>query len=121
VDDRALADRLVNYADALAAISFVGASGLSLALADPDVRCSLVTGGLREVSFGNLGFGIVMSGLIWMLRRWELDLRDGESISIKARRYAGRLYAARHIVVWLSAVAAVGILFAATQDTSCLG
>lgn len=44
VDDRGIADRLVTYADALAAVCFVGTSGLSLALADPDVRCSLTSG-----------------------------------------------------------------------------
>lgn len=37
---RMLADRTVNYSDALVAIVFIGASGLGIAVADPDTRAS---------------------------------------------------------------------------------
>ena len=54
MEDRALADRLVNYADALAAVCFVGMSGLSIAMADPDVRCSITQGALLPVGLIDL-------------------------------------------------------------------
>ena len=40
-EDRALADRLVNYADAAVALSVVGISGLGIAVADPETRSSV--------------------------------------------------------------------------------
>ena len=39
-----LADRLVSYSDALVAVSFLGVSGIGLAVADPDIRCTLARG-----------------------------------------------------------------------------
>lgn len=119
MEDRALADRMVNYADALVAVSFVGTSGLSLALGDPDVRCSL-TQGFAHVLLGNLLFAVVVSALFVVLRLWETDLRSEAPLSAKSARYSRRLHAVRLAVVWLSATAAVGVLLAGTRDPACL-
>jgi len=118
LDDRALADRLVNYADALVAVSFVGMSGLSIALADPDVRCSLIRG-VTPVAVANLVSAGIVSILLVILRSWEFDLRSPAPPSPKSARYARRLHIARFIIVWISAAAAVATLLAATRDPAC--
>jgi hypothetical protein len=118
LDDRALADRLVNYADALVAVSFVGMSGLSIALADPDVRCSL-TRGVFPVMVANLISAAGVSVLLVILRSWESNLRSPSLSSPRAARYLSRLHIARFVIVWLSAAAAVATLFAATRDPAC--
>ena len=97
MNDSSLADKLVSYADALAALAFVGTSGLGLALADPDVRCSLV----KVV----IGVGIATSLLA--------------GASAEARRISRFIFTARIVVVWLAAAAAVALLVAATQDPRC--
>lgn len=118
MEDRTLADRFVTYSDALVAVSFVGTSGLSLAVADPDVRCSMV-GGLVGVSIGNAMFSGIVSVLLVALRRWELDLRQDDPQSEKANVYSRRVHIARFAVVWLSAVMAAVIVRFATADPSC--
>ena len=118
MDDRSFADRLVTYADALVAVSFVGSSGLSLALTDPESRCSLVTTA-GAVSIGNLIFAGIVSVLLITLRRWELDLRTGTSASKKSTTYSRRLHVARLVVIWFSAIATVVFLLAANRDPTC--
>ena len=113
-----LADRLVTYADALAAVSFVGTSGLSLALADPDVRCSLIHG-VHMVAIGNFAFAGLMSALLLVLRHWENDLRSDEPLSRKAEAISRRLHVARFVVIWLSTIGAVATMMAAGRDPTC--
>ena len=71
----ALADRLVNYADAVVAVAFLGFSGIGLAIADPDTRSSLEHVTHWIIAFNGL-LGIVFSLLIRVLRGWEQDLRE---------------------------------------------
>ena len=106
-DEERLADRLVNYADALAALAFVGVSGLGLAVADPETRES-VARGYNYVAAGNVLFGVVLTALILVLRRWERDLRG--SLSPKAARYNDYLHWARLAVVWFSTIQAVVLM-----------
>lgn len=98
---RTLADRAVNYSDALVAIVFIGASGLGIAVADPDTRASinLITAWMIG---GNIVLGILISALLVILRRWELDLRTNQPVEGKIHRYSRNFYWARHIIVWLS-------------------
>jgi len=118
MNDQSLADRLVGYSDAVVAVAFVGMSGLSLALADPDVRCSMANGAILPVSVANVAFACFMSLVLLTLRRWELDLRSG-ALSSKASRYSVRLHTARISVVWLSAMGSIAVLAAASNDPSC--
>ena len=120
MEDRALADRLVNYADALAAVSFVGMSGFTIALADPEVRCSITQGALLPVSLINVISASAVTLILVILQRWERDLRSANPLSAKAARISGRLHVARFVIVWLSAGAAVATLIASTRDTSCV-
>lgn len=119
MEDRALADRLVTYADTLVAVSFVGMSGLSLALGEPDVRCS-VAAVFKPVMLGNLASAFVVTALLVVLRRWEKDLRSDMPLSKKAGLYSGRLQVARFSIVWLSAVTVILAIYAASKDSSCL-
>ena len=109
--DRALADRLVNYADAIVAVAFVGVSGLGVALADPDARES-VARAAEWVGGLNVAVGVVVSALLRLLRRWELDLRFGQPQSKKAAAYSRRLHAARYVVVWFAVVQSVVLMWA---------
>ncbi len=100
-EDQVLADRLLNYSDAIVALAFLVSSGLGLAIADPDTRASIsdITGGMI---IGNAILGVAFSILLLTLRRWELDLRAGWFVSDKYSRYSHRIYLARYGVVWLS-------------------
>ena len=98
---RVLADRVVNYSDALVALMFLGASGLGIAIADPDTRTSMNLISSWMIG-GNIFMGCLISALLVVLRRWELDLRSDLAISQKVKRYSRYFYWARHFVVWLS-------------------
>ena len=108
-EDRTLADRLVNYSDAVVALAFLVSSGLGLAVAEPDTRGSFaeVTGGMI---LGYVVLGVIFSALLIILRRWELDLRIGSHATGKFRRYSRYLYLARHTVVWLTVVQTIIIM-----------
>ncbi len=102
-DHSALADRLVSYADAIVAVSFLGASGLGIAVADPDARAS-VSQAWREVAIGNLVMPLIVSAIILMLRRWELELRADLDTAPKALKIGRRLHVARLLIVWASGI-----------------
>lgn len=106
---RALADRLVNYSDALVALVFIGASGLGIAVADPDTRSSIALINYWMIG-GNVVIGVLFSVLLVVLRRWELDLRVDLPTVSNVRRYSRHLYRARHTVVWLSVAQIVLIM-----------
>lgn len=97
---RTLADRLVNYSDALVGVMIVGASGLAIALADPDIRSSLSFGAFLGIIVGNVLMGIGVSLLLRLLRRWELDLTSDLPTNPKIQRYSRLFYLGRHVVVW---------------------
>ena len=108
--DRSLADRLVNYSDAIVAVSFVGVSGLGIAVADPDTRDS-VARGADWVAAANVLVGIVASALLRSLRRWELDLRADAPPSPKGLRYSRRLHGARFVIVWFAVAQSVLLMW----------
>jgi hypothetical protein len=108
---RVLADRLVTYADALVAVAFVGTSGLGLAVADPDIRADIARAA-EWVILANLVLGGLLSGLIHIFRRWELELRAGLAPAATTRRFSGYLHWGRLGVVWVAVVQAVGMMLA---------
>ena len=97
---RALIDRVVGYSDTLAAVMVVAASGLAIALADPDVRSSITHTAYIGIVVGNVLMGLGVSMLLALLRRWELDLVEGLPTTAKIRKYSRAFYMARHVVVW---------------------
>jgi hypothetical protein len=100
-ESRALADRIVNYSDALAAIAFLGASGLGIAVADPDTRASINLISMWMIA-GNIFLAVLFSCLLILLRRWELELRGEAPAGSNVRRYSNYFYLARHFVVWIA-------------------
>lgn len=107
--DSALADRLVNYVDAIVAVAFLTSSGIGLALADADSRDALESVALGII-IGNALLGVTFTVILTVLRRWELDLRKGTTLSQKYIRYSRRMYLAKHAVIWLSVAQTVAIL-----------
>lgn len=97
---RALIDRVVSYSDALAALMIVAASGLAIALADPDIRSTLTPLAYLGIIVGNILMGVGVSLLLLLLRRWELDLADDLPTNQKILRYSRAFYLSRHVVVW---------------------
>ena len=108
---RALADRLVTYADALVAVAFVGVSGLGLAVADPDIRAD-VARAADWVVLSNIALGGVLSGLIHLFRHWELELRASLPPVGTAGRFSRYLHRGRLGVVWVAVAQSAGLMFA---------
>ena len=75
----ALADRIVNYSDALVAFAGVNALAYVVTMGEPDVRCSMrpVAGWLIGL---NLFIAVAVCAAILGLRRLELRLRPLESL-----------------------------------------
>ncbi len=106
-----LADRLVSYADAIAAVMFLGVSGLGIAVADPEVRSSISL--VAEwVILSNVLVALLFSAMLIVLRRWEADLRADLPPAGKARRYARYLHWGRLLVIWVSFGQATAIMLA---------
>lgn len=97
---RTLMDRLANYSDALAAVMVVAASGLAIALADPDIRSSLSNKAYLGIIIGNICMGTGVSLILRLLRRWEVDLMSDLPTNPKIQRYSRVFYLGRHVVVW---------------------
>ncbi len=100
-EERALADRLVNYSDAIVALCFISSSGFGLAVADPDIRETLVEAAWQLLC-ANVVLGVVFSILLIVLRRWEQNLRSESQLSALGVRYSRNLYIARHVVIWVA-------------------
>lgn len=110
-EERALADRLVNYADAIVAISVVGASGIGAVIADPDSR-EYVRRAADYVIVANIIIAIVGAALITLLRRWEANLRADLPDAPLPRKYGRYIHIARIVLVWLAAAEAIGFMLA---------
>jgi hypothetical protein len=109
--ETALADRLISYADAIVALGVVGVSGLGLAVADPEIRTDIARAADWMI-LSNILSGAVISGLLTLLRSWELDLRSGAPVPAKVQKYSRRLHIARIGVIWLAAVQAAALMLA---------
>ncbi len=110
-EERALADRLVNYSDAIVALAFISSSGLGLAVADPDIRETLIEAAW-PLLYVYIVLGIVFSVLLFVLRRWENNLRSESHISALGKRYSRNLYIARHVVIWVAVAQTVALVLA---------
>lgn len=113
------ADRLLSYADALAALSFISVSGLGIAAADPDIRCSLAVVSLR-IAASNLIFAAIATVVIVKLRVWEGELRPVADLSARALEISRNIHLARIAIIWTSTLLAAFVLYAITKDASCM-
>jgi len=115
----ALADRLVNYSDAAAAFSIVNAFGFLLALAETEIRCSLVSQA-SLVYAGQLLTGFVLTAVVVALRRLELSLRSpvtGGDPTV--RRVLHAFFVVRISVVWVVVLLTLVFMRLAFSDPGC--
>src|SRR5262249_12652810 len=81
-----LADRFVNYGDAVVAFGMVNALAFLIALSDREVRCTLPPGGAFFILIFPVTASILSAGL-FACRRAEMRLRGGETLESTVSRY----------------------------------
>ena len=115
----ALADRLVNYADAVAAFAVVNALAFLVALTETEVRCSLAHL-LWLVVTGQIAVGLVMTLAIVALRRVELRLRGSDAPPpADIQQLLRSFFIVRIGVVWLSVAVTAPLVRMALSDPIC--
>jgi hypothetical protein len=117
-EERAIADRLSGYADAVAAFSLVNALGFLAAVAELDTRCSLSEN--RGIVIATLVcLQILYAAAVVGLRQMELGLREGLESSPGAIKFRSRFYHARLILVSVVTVAMTITSWFALDGGSC--
>jgi hypothetical protein len=119
VNRDSLADRFVSYSDAATAFPFVQAVAFSVALTEPDIRCSVADIWI-SITLGNLMFSLLMMIGIVILRRSELSLRQTVEVDPMVSRYLRRLHKARFVFIGLTFVYLFFSAYLATLDPACL-
>lgn len=114
----ALADRFVNYADAVVAFAIVNALAFLIALSELGVRCSLPRGGLFFILIFPISASMLSAGLA-VCRRAEIRLRGSNSLDPIVARYLQYAYLARHGLIWFGMMLTLGLALVATRDPSC--
>jgi len=116
----ALADRLVNYADAVAAFAVVNALAFLVAITETEVRCSLAHL-LWLVVTGQIVVGLAMTGAVVALRRIELRLRASDAPAPDdIQQLLHTFFIVRLGVVWLSVAVTAPLVRMALSDPACL-
>ena len=119
----ALADRCLNYADALVAYSLVNGLAFLVALGEPELRCSIVA-----IAGFMVALNVILpTGSLFILRwlgRTEDRLRrpaedESEEPDAEVVRVVRRFRIVRHAMVWLIAAMVITGIVAATQDPTC--
>ncbi len=117
----AIADRLVNYGDAIAAFSFVNSLAFLLALTETEVRCSMAD----LASF--VYIGLAASAVIYTIavvgcRRVEKRIRasEGEPPAEDIQSLLRAFFVARIVVIWLSIAGSIPLVGIALGDPSCV-
>jgi hypothetical protein len=121
-EERELANRLSSYGDAVAAVSFVNALAFFIAVADQEVRCSLVD--LRGfVAVCGVALQAAYLGAILSFRRAELRLRDSSGFESRplVGLYRGRLHLARVVFVLVVTFSFIIVAWYGLSDPSCGG
>ena len=114
-----LADRFVNYRDAVAAFSIVNAIAFLIGLSELEVRCSLSQAGPIFI----VAFPVVaaaLSGVLLICRRAERALRTPEEDQpAPVARILRNLDLARHGMVWGITLLTMAIALSAGGDPAC--
>jgi hypothetical protein len=116
----AIADRLVNYSDAIVAFSLVNSLAFLIALTERDVRCSLVDIA-STLWVAITAFGAVLSVALLACRHAEVRMRAGSSQDPRAARALRYFQIARLAIVWGSLLACVPFIRMALSDPTCRG
>jgi hypothetical protein len=115
----AIADRLVNYSDAIVAFSLVNSLAFLIALTERDVRCSLVD--MRPTLWVAIfAFAVFLSVGLLLCRHAEVRLRAGfgpqDQDATRALRY---FHIARLLILWVGVALCVPLIRMALSDASC--
>lgn len=114
----ALADRFVNYADAVVAFAMVNALAFLIALSEREVRCSLPAGGPFFIMIFPISAALLSAGLS-ACRRAEIRLRGSNSLDPIVSRYLQYAYLVRHGLIWFVMTLTLVLALVATRDPSC--
>ena len=116
----AIADRLVNYGDAIAAFSFVNSLAFLLALTETEVRCSLADVS-PLVYVGIVASGAILTAVVVGCRRVENRIRASEgSLAPDIQSLLRAFFVARIIVIWTSVAGSIPLVSLALGDSSCV-
>ena len=103
-EERALADRISGYGDAVAAFSLVNAYGFMAMVAEAEARCFLAEN--RGIVITTLVcLQILYGSAVVGLRKLEVGLREGLESSERATRFRSNFYRGRLIFVAIVTVA----------------
>ena len=112
----AIADRLVNYSDAIVAFSVVNSLAFLIALTERDVRCSFLD--IQPTFwFTYFLFFALMTAALVGCRKAEIQLREGSAQDLDATRALKYFHLARIGVVWATALACAPLVRMAFSDT----
>jgi hypothetical protein len=114
----ALADRITNYCDALVAFSLVNALAFLIALAEPEIRCSIAEIGFF-VAAVNLLFPVGISAALAGLARYQRSLvgvAEPDELIARFVRFA-QLF--RYALVWVFGLLVIVGVWASTYDSRC--
>ena len=116
----AIADRLVNYCDAVAAFSIVNSLAFLLAMTETEVRCSLADRALL-VYTGLVAFAIVLTIVVVWCHRLEGRIRaSGQPLAEDIQSLRRGLFFARIAIIWLFNVGSFPLVSLALGDSACI-
>ena len=115
-----IADRLVNYGDAIAAFSFVNSLAFLLALTETEVRCSLVDVA-SFVYIGLMAYAGILTIAVVGCRRVENRFRAAdEPLAEDIQSLLRAFFVVRIVVIWLSLAGSIPLVGMALGDSSCV-
>ena len=114
-----VADRLVNYGDAMAAFSIVNSMAFLIAMTEGEVRCSLAE--RASLVYGGLVlFAVALTVLVLWCHLTERRIRGpGQPPAKDLQSIHRTLLYARIAVIWLSNVGTYPLVRLALGDSAC--
>jgi hypothetical protein len=117
-EERAIADRLSGYADAISAFSLVNALGFLATVAELDTRCSLAENRVIAIVIV-VSLQILYGAAVVGLRHVELGMREGLESSPRAIKFRRSFYHGRLIFITIVTLAMTITSWFALDPSSC--
>ena len=114
-----MADRLVNYADAIAAFSVVSCVTFLLALTELEIRCSLADRS-TIVYTGLVLQALVYSCLVIVCHKTEARIRDNkQTIPKDLQSLRTALIWIRILIIFIATLGIIPLVILAVEDSAC--